>query len=220
MDERTDYKPGFLFDLDGVLIDSERRYTRIWQQIVDKYPTGIDNFPHVIKGMTLYNILDRYYPDPAVREAVEEMCIAAEAHIDYDYMPGAKALLTQLRSMNVPMAMVTSSDKPKMQALRLKLPDLCEWFDAVVDGNMVTKGKPDPEPYLTGARLLGLDPHHCVVIEDSLTGIEAGKRAGALVVGLSDTLGREAIMPKAHITIDSLEELNPQKVINILRAGA
>ena len=209
---------GFLFDLDGVLIDSERRYTRIWQAIDDEFPSGIADFPRVIKGMTLHNILDRYYPAPEVHEAVMCRCLEAEKHLEYGWMPGAEKLLSELRERGAKLAMVTSSDNVKMEALRRKLPEIFGWFDAVVHGDMVTHGKPHPEPYLTGARLLALPATRCAVVEDALTGIEAGHRAGAYVIGMTDTPGREANAPVADLTCDTLSEINPDSVITLLQA--
>lgn len=204
---------GFLFDLDGVLIDSERRYTAIWQQIEDEFPTHIPDYPRVIKGMTLHNILSQFYPDAEVRSGVERRCLEAEKHMDYSYMPGAEVLLKRLREAEIPAAMVTSSDNLKMESLRRKLPEIFGWFTAVVDGDMVTHGKPHPEPYLTGAMLLGVAPENCIVVEDALTGIEAGRRAGAFVVGMTDTLGRGVIEPKADVACDSLEDLDIEDII-------
>lgn len=214
---RKGYDIGFLFDLDGVLIDSERRYTALWQEIERTWPTGIPDFPRVIKGTTLHNILDKYYPDPAVRHAVEQRCIEAEKEMEYAYMPGAEALLRSLKEMGIPAAMVTSSDAVKMESMRAKLPCIFSWFTAVVHGDMVVRGKPDPQPYLLGADLIEVPAHRCCVVEDSLTGIEAGHRAGCFVAGMTDTLGLEAILPAADLTLDSLEDLDPEKLAYILR---
>lgn len=208
---------GFLFDLDGVLIDSERRYTRLWQGIEKDYPTGIPDFPLVIKGNALHNILERYYPDAQVRKAVRDRCISEERHMRYEYMPGAVELLTRIKDLGIPMALVTSSDRVKMTSLQERLPGVLEWFDAVVDGDMVTNGKPDPEPYLLGASLIGVQPHRCAVLEDALTGIEAARKAGAYVIGMTDTLGRDKIEPEADLTCDDLAELPLNHIISLLK---
>lgn len=208
---------GFLFDLDGVLIDSERRYTRIWEEIERDYPTGIPDFPRVIKGTTLHNILDRYYPDPAVRNAVESRCLEAEKEMEYAYMPGAEKLLKELRDKQIPMCLVTSSDATKMESLRRKFPQIFFWFNAIVDGDMVTHGKPDPEPYLLGAHMIDLPAQQCIVVEDAITGMKAGHAAGAYIVGMTDTLGREAVTPYADIVLDSLEQLNVAELIESRR---
>lgn len=207
---------GFLFDLDGVLLDSERSYTRIWADIERDYPTGVKDFPRVIKGSTLTDILNRYFPDPEVSEAVARRCIEAEKDLEFHYMPGAEALLAELKRRGIPRALVTSSDEAKMETLRKKLPDIFGWFNALVYGDMVTHGKPAPEPYLKGAELIGVDPKRCVVVEDALTGIASGHGAGCYVIGVSDTLGREAITGKADIVVDTLDEISVDAVCEIL----
>lgn len=196
----------FLFDLDGVLIDSERKYTEIWRRVDEMYPTGVEDFPRVIKGTTLQNILERYF-DESVHEAVALYCMEEERKLTFDYMPGARELLAVLKELGVPSVLVTSSDNVKMEALRAKLPDIFEWFTGIVTGEMVRYGKPAPDPYLLGASLAGVPIEKCVVVEDALTGLQSGRSAGAFLVGMTDTLGREAIEGKADIVIDSLADL-------------
>lgn len=208
---------GFLFDLDGVLIDSERRYTRIWADIERAHPTGIPDFPRVIKGMTLFNILDTYFPDPEVTKDVRARLLRAEADMSFGYMPGAEKLLGELKALGLPVAMVTSSDNCKMDTLRRQLPDIYDYFTAVVDGNMVDQGKPHPAPYLKGAELLGVKPERCAVVEDALNGIRSGRAAGAYVVGMTDTLGHDAVAPLADEVHDSLAEINLPALIEILQ---
>ena len=207
----------FLFDLDGVILDSERRYSKIWYDIEQDYPTGITDFPRVIKGTTLHDILDRYFPAPEVRDEVVRRCIEAEKQMKFDYMPGAAELLDTLNAKGIPCALVTSSDKAKMDSLNRQIPELLPKFNAIVDGDMVLHGKPDPEPYLTGARVLSVSPRHCAVIEDALTGIAAGNAAGAYVIGMSDTLGRKAITRLADEVYDLLSEIPVDHIIRILR---
>lgn len=197
----------FLFDLDGVLIDSERKYTEIWRRVDEMYPTGVEDFPRVIKGTTLQNILDRYF-DKSVHRAVAEYCMAEERKLTFDYMPGARELLIRLHDMGVPTVLVTSSDNVKMDALRAKLPDIFRWLTGIVTGEMVKQGKPAPDPYLLGASMAGVPAAKCVVVEDALTGLQSGRAAGAFLVGLTDTLGREAIEGNADIVLDALTELD------------
>lgn len=206
----------FLFDLDGVIIDSERSYSRFWQGIDKLYPTGIPSFDRVIKGTTLTDILERYFPDPEVRKDVERKCWELESIIRYGYEEGAKELLVKLKELGIPTVMVTSSDRVKMDHLWLQLPDLKDLFSAVIDGDMVTKSKPDPEGYLKAASMVNASPSKCVVFEDSLTGVKAGKAAGAYVIGMTATLGKEKISPYADRTLDSLTELDLNKLIGLL----
>ena len=187
-----------LFDLDGVLIDSERQYTRIWAD-VDRivYHTGVKDFPLAIKGMTLANILE-------------------ERKLRFGYMPGARELLAELKRREIPAVLVTSSDLAKMNRLQEVLPDIFQWFSHIVYGEMVEHGKPAPDPYLLGAGLAGVPASDCAVIEDSLSGLESGRAAGAYLIGMTDTLGRKAIEGHADIVLDSLEDLDLDLLLNTL----
>ncbi|MCM1005635.1 MAG: HAD family hydrolase [Prevotella sp.] len=207
---------GVLFDLDGVLIDSERQYTRIWAEVDEMYPTGVPDFPRIIKGMTLANILDKYF-DKSLHQTIIDYCVSEELKLTFSYMPGVRELLNGLHSRKVPVAMVTSSDAEKMKKLDSKMPDLLPRFDVIVIGEMVKHGKPAPDPYLLGAKKIGVPPHRCAVIEDSLTGLASGKAAGAFTIGMTDTLGRTAIEPNADITLDSLVDINLDTLILTLQ---
>lgn len=88
---------GFLFDLDGVIIDSESRYTEIWGEINGCFPTGVAQFEHKIKGTTLDNILSTYF-DEADRDSVVAMLNEKEQAMVYDYLPGAKELLETIKN--------------------------------------------------------------------------------------------------------------------------
>lgn len=211
--KNTDKKIGCLFDLDGVLIDSERMYTKIWEAIEQQWPTGVDNFAYKIKGTTLEDILDHYFPDEKVRAQVVKELYRLEGLMIYQPMPGAMELLDELGSRNIPVALVTSSNDLKMQHLWSDMPQLKEKFDVIITGDEVTHSKPNPEGYLTAARRLGVDPKRCVVFEDSLQGVKAGKSAGAFVVGVAGTLKAEDIAPYADIVVNGVKEVNVDKLL-------
>lgn len=206
---------GILFDLDGVLIDSERKYTRIWAGVDRMYPTGVADFPRVIKGMTLADILSEYFP-PELHRPVTDYCIAEERKLTFGYMPGARELLSQLKHRGVPAAMVTSSDRAKMERLRVVMPDIFQWLGAIVYGEMVERGKPAPDPYLLGAEMIGVPAARCAVVEDSLSGLASGRAAGSYLVGMTDTLGREAIEGNADVVLGSLVDLDLDSLLKEL----
>lgn len=197
----------FLFDLDGVLIDTETTYSEIWRSIESHFPTGVPDFDKVIKGTTLEDILGNYFSDPGVRPKVEEMLLEAERNMRYSYCPGALDLLAVLNMEGIPCALVTSSDDVKMEHLWRQMPELRPLFKVIVDGTRVTRSKPDPQGYLMAAEKLGVDAGRCVVVEDSLQGVKAGKAAGAYVIGDVGTLPAEALAPYADLLVESLEEL-------------
>lgn len=207
---------GFLFDLDGVLIDSESEYSKIWAQINKEFPTGIDNFEYKIKGCTLSKILKENYPDIPTREAVCSRLHELEDQMHYDYKPFAKEFLDLLNENKLKCALVTSSDNQKMAHLQEEIPELLDYFSFVVTGEKVRSSKPSPEGYILAAKELGVNPQKSVVFEDSLQGVKAGQNAGAYVVGIKGTLPEESLAPFSHIVIETFNEIDLQHLIQIL----
>ena len=207
---------GFLFDLDGVLIDSENAYSEIWTRIEREYPTGIEDFARKIKGTTLEKILSDNYPDASTRAKVEARLYELEGQMKYTPLPGAVELLSTLNRRGIPAVIVTSSNDKKMQHLWNDLPDFRQYFRKIVDGDMVTHSKPDPEGYLLGASLIDRKPEHCVVFEDSLQGVKAGHNSGAYVVGVAGTLRAETIAPYCVVVVDTLEGFDVEGLVKIL----
>ena len=207
---------GFLFDLDGVLIDSETAYSEIWTRIEREYPTGIEDFARKIKGTTLEKILSDNYPDASTRAKVEARLYELEGQMKYTPLPGAVELLSTLNGHGIPAVIVTSSNDKKMQHLWSDLPDFRQYFRKIVDGDMVTHSKPDPEGYLLGASLIDRKPEHCVVFEDSLQGVKAGHNSGAYVVGVAGTLPAETIAPYCDMVVDTLEDFDVEGLVEIL----
>lgn len=201
-----------LFDLDGVLIDSESIYTVFWNRMNELFPTGIDNFSYVIKGTTLPQILDRYFPDPKVQAELRVYLKKQEAEMVYRIFPGVERFLKALKEKGIPTAIVTSSNDAKMKVLFDSLPGFRDYFDVVVTDTDVTRSKPDPQGYMLAAERLGVPSEHCVVFEDSRAGLEAGRRAGSKVVAVATTLTHEDIAGCGDIVIDSFEELTPERV--------
>lgn len=209
-------KLGFLFDLDGVLIDSENEYTRIWSEIDAHFPTGVAEFAQAIKGTTLESILHTYFKKEDV-EAVKTMLRAKESQMRYNYCEGAEQLLHTLRAKHIPIAIVTSSKKDKMANLRRQHPELFDQVDAIVDADSVTRSKPDPQGYLIGAEKIGIPAENCIVVEDSIQGVQAGKAAGCFVVGMTATFGRHQMEGHADLILDSLTELQLDTLSTLLK---
>ena len=207
-------KFGFLFDLDGVIIDSESEYSRIWAQINKEYPTGIKSLEEVIKGTTLENILATHYPDDKIKEKVKKRLYELEKLMKYEYLPGAHEFLLLLKEKGYPMALVTSSDNAKMEHLKEELPDLMPLFDVIITAERITKSKPDPEGYLKAASDLGVNIKNSFVFEDSLQGVKAGNNAGAFVVGKAGTLPAEKLLPYSDLIIETFEGLNLNNLLH------
>lgn len=197
---------GALFDLDGVLIDTEGIYTDIWKDIESHFPTGIPDFAHVIKGNTLPRILDTYFR-PEDHAEIRHMLKEREDAMDYPVFPGVMNFLHYLADQGIPAAIVTSSGDVKMDLITKREPAFMACFKAVITDSKVEHSKPHPDPYIKGAQALGVDPRQCMVFEDSYSGLEAGRAAGATVVALATTNPRDTLIDKADLVIDRLDEL-------------
>lgn len=198
---------GALFDLDGVLIDSESLYTSFWEEIGKSYKLPSPTFAHDIKGCTLTDILNRYFPDTATQAELTAKIHDYEQTMRYVLFPHVIDFLSKLRNEGYRMAIVTSSDATKMAYLFRQQPEFANLFDAIVNGSMVSRSKPDPEGYLKAASLIGCDISDCTVFEDSFQGIEAGRRSGANVIALATTNSRDSLEGLADNVIESFKEL-------------
>jgi sugar-phosphatase len=184
---------GVLFDLDGVLADSTPAVARVWTIWANKHgfdPAETVRQAHGRPSLTTIRELLPHADHAAENSAVERMEI--EDLDDVVALPGAVELLRALPSDRC--TIVTSCTRPlalvRLRAAGLPIPA------QLVTANDITIGKPNPEPYLKGAEILGLAATDCVVIEDAPAGIRAGKSAGAKVIALQttehDALLREA----------------------------
>ena len=206
---------GVLCDLDVVLIDSETLYTEFWSNAEKKYPTGVEDFAYVIKGNNLAKILSTYFPDKEVQADLLRMIDEFERNMQYPIFPGAMELVNSLNQQNIPCAIVTSSDISKMDKLAMQHPDFLNHFNAMVTGNMVSKSKPDPECFLRGAEMIGVDIKDCVVCEDSPSGILAGLNSGAKVIAIATTLRRKDINKDAHKIVDSIADISVDDILSL-----
>ena len=135
-------KTGALFDLDGVLLDSEGIYSNFWDAVEAKYPTHIPNFSSVIKGSNLFEILHDHYPNDDIRHLVTEMLNNFQRDMPFRFFDGALEFVRHLQSSGIPTCLVTSSDNAKMEALYRQHPDFKSHFDGIITGDMVIgKGK-------------------------------------------------------------------------------
>ena len=125
----------------------------------------------------------------------------------YVIFDGVMPFLDELKRRKVPCAIVTSSNEEKMNKLFAQNPGFEEYFKVVITDRQVTKSKPDPQGYLMAAEKLGCQPCDCYVFEDSLLGLEAGRRSGAKVVGLATTNPADTIQGKADRIVSSFKQL-------------
>lgn len=215
-DISTNRPCGVLFDLDGVLLDSEGQYSIFWEQIDKEYPTGIDNFATVIKGTHLKRIMT-HFPDNKAREEILDKLMDFERNMRFVFFPGALEFVKRLREAGIHMAIVTSSDIKKMRSLYDQHPEFPGLFDHIITGDMVSHSKPDPECFLLGAKRLGIDIDDCIVFEDSRQGLIAGRASGARVIGLATTLSADEVSPLCDLTIDAVSQLSVEQMLNTER---
>ena len=199
-----------LFDLDGVLIDSETLYTQFWKRVGERHHLPSPTFAYDIKGTTLNDSLTTHVPDPKVRADVDRLLHDFENEIVYPVFPGALEFVDALRAAGLKTVIVTSSDSKKMGFLFRQHPDFPTHFDAIVTACDVTHSKPHPEPYLVGASKAGVKPSECLVFEDSYQGLESGRRAGCKVIGISTTNPASEVRLRSDVEAPSLASLQPR----------
>lgn len=200
---------GVLFDLDGVLVDTEGLYSEFWTEIGERrYPRGIADFANVIKGNTLEVILNTHFPDPELQRSIVGELKEYEAAMPYRLFDGAERFLRELRDAGLRCAIVTSSGPVKMGMLMERIPGFRDFFAAVLTDADITLSKPDPQGYLLAAKAIGRDISRCFVIEDSFAGLQAGMASGAVTIGLATTNSRDKIEGRAHAVFDSIADLN------------
>ena len=202
-----------LFDLDGVILDTEGIYTDFWAAIGHRYNISVPDFAHVIKGNTLARIFDTYFPQESVREEIRQLLVEQELTMDYRPFLGALELMQDLRNSGISTAIVTSSNAKKMRHIFDKLPQLAAVTDVLITDEDVSHSKPHPEGYLLAANRLGAQKF--IVVEDSLAGIEAGHRAGATVLGIATTCPRSCIENNADFTFNTIADINTSFITNL-----
>ncbi|HCO66433.1 MAG TPA: HAD family phosphatase [Dysgonomonas sp.] len=207
-----------LFDMDGVMIDTETQYDGIWREIGERYKIGIPHFEKVIKGTTLPNIINKYFSHlPASdQKDIEQEIDEFETKMEFPEIPGSLRLVDELKAAGIKVGLVTSSTQTKLNAVN-KVRHFDELFDTIVAAERVVHGKPNPECYLIGARDLNVDPADCLVFEDSLNGIEAGKAAGMTVVGVATTLTADKLLPLVEIVIPDFSNFGLSDIEGIVK---
>lgn len=197
-----------LFDFDGVLMDTESQYSRFWDETGRKF-VNIEGFGSIIKGQTLNQIFAKHFAGHSEEElrAIEDAINDFEKEMTYEFIPGAREFLLELKKVGIPTAIVTSSNNTKMSQVYKAHPQLHTMVDAILTSEHFTRSKPDPECFLKGMEVLGGTPGTTVVFEDSIHGLTAARAAGAYVVGLATTNKRETIAPLSDLVIDDFTDM-------------
>ena len=206
-----------IFDVDGTLLDTERIYMRAWKEAgrLAGYEIS-DEVLQKTRGLSVQAEIPIFqracgadFPFDAVRierSRLAEVWISNERNLQ---KPGAAEVLTFLRERHIPMAVASATGLEKTKA-HLDCAGLLPFFSAVVGGDMAVRKKPDPEPFLLAASLLGVKPAHCLVVEDSAPGVLSGHAAGLQVVLIPDLAPPDAETASlAMAVLDRLGQLPP-----------
>jgi beta-phosphoglucomutase len=211
---------GFIFDLDGVIVDTAKYHFSAWRRLADELDitfTETDN--ERLKGVSRMRSLDillalgRQMPDEDTK-----LKLAAKKNAWYvefvnqmtpaDLLPGAESFLKASKQQGIKIALGSASKNALTIVEKLSLDKL---FDAIIDGNKVANAKPDPEVFIKGAGAIGVKPEACVVFEDAEAGIEAAINAGMKCVGIGDA----SVLGKANLVVDGLAVITVEQAMNL-----
>ena len=212
-----------IFDLDGVIVSTDECHYRAWKSLADRMGFAFDReLNHELRGVSRAESLKIILKANGASVSEEEFAsMLDEKNGIYrklleelgpgDILPGVLELLDDLKASDVPAAIGSSSRNTPLILEKIGLADA---FDAVVDGNAITRSKPHPEVFLKGAEALSIPPGECVVFEDAQSGVDAAVAAGMRAIGVGNPglTGADAV-------VDDLRGLTAKAVIALLEAG-
>ncbi|BDD05367.1 beta-phosphoglucomutase [Aureibacter tunicatorum] len=209
-----------LFDLDGVLVDTAKYHYLAWKRLANEMGfdfTEQDN--ERLKGVSRVRSLEILLEIGGKELTDKEKELAAyrknEWYVEYvdamgadEVLDGVIPFLEELKSKNILIGLGSASKNAQKILEKVKIDRI---FDVVIDGNMVSKAKPDPEVFLNGAIALGVEPQNCVVFEDAEAGVEAARRAGMRSVGI----GEPETLRLADIVLPSMAKVSLDMLVDI-----
>src|ERR1700761_3804036 len=202
-----------IFDLDGVIVDTAVYHYKAWKRLANEL--GFDFTEHdneKLKGVSRVRSLELILQwggvtkTPAEQEQLankkNEWYVEMISHMTpAEILPGAKEFLIACRNAGLKTALGSAS---KNSGTILEKINLTQYFDAIIDGNHVTKAKPDPEVFLKGAEAVNVPPANCIVFEDAIAGVEAAKNGGMKAVGI----GSPKVLTEADLVVSGLDKMN------------
>ncbi|QXP67574.1 beta-phosphoglucomutase [Polaribacter sp. AHE13PA] len=188
-------KKGFIFDLDGVIVETAKYHYLAWKKLANELGFEFTKEQNeLFKGVSrkrCLEILLKIGKREATQKEFDTWMV--EKNVDYlkyienmdasEILPDVPKVLAFLKEQNIPIALGSAS---KNAQPILEKVGLLHYFDAIVDGNNVTKAKPDPEVFLLAAKQLGVNSADCVVFEDAVAGVEAANAAKMISIGIGD----------------------------------
>ena len=204
-----------IFDMDGVIFDSERLLLDCWKVVADRY--GIEGIEETLALCLGVNVnvsrqiyFDRYGPDFPLDDYKVETRALFRAQCPNGHppvKPGAEELLSWLSDRGVPLALA-SSTSTEIVRMELENAGLLDRFTVVIGGDQIVRGKPEPDIFLAAAEALGAEAADCYVIEDSFNGVRAAHASGAHTLMVPDIVPPDGEMEeKAEAILSSLEEV-------------
>lgn len=206
-------KKGFIFDLDGVIVDTAKYHYFAWKQLAERIGISFSEADNEhLKGVSrirsLELILEWGDKELSTQDFNRLLAVKNEDYLSYvnqmtedEVLPDVPRVLAYLKTHKQPTALGSASKNARSILSRVKLLDQ---FDCIVDGTNVTKAKPDPEVFLQAAEILGLPPESCIVFEDSLAGIEAANTAGMVSIGI----GSAEVLKEARYCFTNFTEIS------------
>ena len=213
---------GIIFDLDGVIVDTAKFHYLAWRKLANRMGFDIslhqnEQLKGVSRARSLENILSWGNKRVSATEFDRLMASKNEEYLasisnmsEKNLLPGVGPVLEFLKENHIPYALGSASKNSRVILKSLKIH---ESFTAIVDGNDVSKAKPDPEVFLIAAEKLGLDPKDCIVFEDAQAGIEAAKAAGMTAVGIGDA----GVLGDADYNFEDFTEITIDVLKDILK---
>ena len=204
---------GILLDMDGVVIDSEPIHEEAQRIVFREHALPVPESEFAsFKGMTERKVFERIMADYGTDDHDIDVLIDAKETtfrsllVDLELIPGAIDFIRRA-SRRYRMALTTSSARINQEIAFEKF-DLAPYFETVVTAEDIVNPKPHPQPYLTTAEKLGLEPSVCLVVEDSLHGVRSGKGAGCRVAGMTTSFDAPNLLDAgAHFTVDTYHDL-------------
>ena len=201
-----------IFDMDGVIIDSMPYHFLAWYEALRPYGVRVSCFDVYSKegekwSKTLKDLLIQAGKKPTAKLLAEIFSRRQKIFrklFQRFIFSGAQKLLSSLKKQGYWLGLVTGSPRKEVRAILPR--KILSGFKVIVAGDEVGKGKPDPEPYLKAARLFGLRPAECLVVENAPLGIKAAKRAGMFCVAITTSLPKEYLQ-EADIIVKRLQEI-------------
>ena len=210
-----------IFDMDGTMVDNTPYHYKSWQTIFKKYAKGdlnVETYKATISGVPIMDTLRQLFTD-ANEDTLKVLLKEKESYYKEFYAPfvapvnGLENLLVQLKDAGFKLAMASSATVDDIDFILDHIP-VRQYFDVIIDGNRVSKGKPNPQIFLKAAADLEMQPENCVVFEDSIAGIKAANAASMKIIGITTGHPGDKLQP-ANLIINDFTELNPQKIAGL-----